>query len=736
MTQLIHIDDCDTPYVTVDAEGDVVVQISCERGPMGPQGPPGTGGTVDSVVAGTGIAVDATDPANPIVSCTVTGSVTSVNTQTGAVVLDTDDILDTTQTNKYTTAADIAKLAGIAAGAEVNVNADWNAVAGDALILNKPAIPSTADLFNKITDDSDDIVEGATNLFFSVAEQTKLSGIAAGAEVNVNADWNAVAGDALILNKPTIPDISDLFNKVTDDTDDITEGATNLFFTSAEQTKLAGIEALADVTDATNVAAAGAVMEADTVTTPMQFVIDEDNMASNLDTKVPTQQSVKAYVDAFAGTIITDHGGLTGLLDDDHTQYGLLAGRSGGQDFSGGLLGTEYLRLRANAATFDSRDTGRIELKSQVVWDDATTITGVFDGFLFTIGDFGLIKNTGTFTISSSMNAGNVSTVAAASTIKYSTGQVITSAPTFLDSNIIQPTASLTDNSACTWMSFSAQALFAPLLSTAVTATTVNFVSYFGMPRVGITSGSHASAAAVVTDLTVFEAFASLTTTVTSQATVTNARGLRVRPPTKTGTGAITNTYGVDVEALSTGATSNIGVRIAKANTYTLQLSSTDGTAAGGMWFGTDTNLYRSAADTLKTDDNLIVGTVSSSAGSVATVNGTQTISNKRNTKRVTTITSAAQPVMNTDTTDMFVISALATNITSFTNNISGTPVAGDVIWIAITDNGTARTITWDAAFESSGRTILPTTTVISQRLDIGFVYNTSSSSWRCIAVS
>jgi len=29
----------------------------------------------------------------------------------------------------------------------------------------------------------------------------------------------------------------------------------------------------------------------------MQFVIDEDNMGSNLNTKVPTQQSVKAYVD-------------------------------------------------------------------------------------------------------------------------------------------------------------------------------------------------------------------------------------------------------------------------------------------------------------------------------------------------------------------------------------------------------------------------------------------------------
>ena len=39
----------------------------------------------------------------------------------------------------------------------------------------------------------------------SGAMVTKLNGIAAGAEVNVQSDWNATSGDAMILNKPTIP---------------------------------------------------------------------------------------------------------------------------------------------------------------------------------------------------------------------------------------------------------------------------------------------------------------------------------------------------------------------------------------------------------------------------------------------------------------------------------------------------------------------------------------------------
>ena len=40
------------------------------------------------------------------------------------------------------------------------------------------------------------------------ADKIKLNGIAAGAEVNVNADWNATEGDALILNKPTLSTVA------------------------------------------------------------------------------------------------------------------------------------------------------------------------------------------------------------------------------------------------------------------------------------------------------------------------------------------------------------------------------------------------------------------------------------------------------------------------------------------------------------------------------------------------
>lgn len=46
--------------------------------------------------------------------------------------------------------------------------------------------------------------KGLSTEDYSTAEKSKLSGIATYAEVNVNADWDAVSGDAQILNKPTV----------------------------------------------------------------------------------------------------------------------------------------------------------------------------------------------------------------------------------------------------------------------------------------------------------------------------------------------------------------------------------------------------------------------------------------------------------------------------------------------------------------------------------------------------
>lgn len=91
----------------------------------------------------------------PIVNGGSTKKVTVTKIQEGLATttyVDTQDALKVDKvagkglsTEDYTT-TEKSKLAGIASGAEVNVNADWNAVSGDAQILNKPTIPSTSTL--------------------------------------------------------------------------------------------------------------------------------------------------------------------------------------------------------------------------------------------------------------------------------------------------------------------------------------------------------------------------------------------------------------------------------------------------------------------------------------------------------------------------------------------------------------------------------------------------------------
>lgn len=164
---------------------------------------------------------DGEDGINPFISLTEVPPIPSIDGLATVIYVDQQDLLKVDKvagkelsSNDFTNTLK-TKLDGIADGAEVNVNADWNAVSGDAQILNKPAIPSISGLATVEYVDQKDALKvdkitgkGLSTNDYTTSEQTKLAGIAEGAEVNVNADWNATSGDAQILNKPTIPTIT------------------------------------------------------------------------------------------------------------------------------------------------------------------------------------------------------------------------------------------------------------------------------------------------------------------------------------------------------------------------------------------------------------------------------------------------------------------------------------------------------------------------------------------------
>jgi hypothetical protein len=119
-------------------------------------------------------------------------------------------------------------------------------------------------------------------------------------------------------------------------------------------------------------------------------------------------------------------------------------------------------------------------------------------------------------------------------------------------------------------------------------------------------------------------------------------------------------------------------------------------------------------------------------AGDTFTFNATtQTLTNKRITKRVVTTTDDATAVINTDITDVYELSAIA-NATEFT--LTGTPTDGQTLVIRFKDAGVSKALTW-TGFTEVGVT-LPTATTAGKQHVVGCMYNDAESEWQVLAVA
>ena len=128
------------------------------------------------------------------------------------------------------------------------------------------------------------------------------------------------------------------------------------------------------------------------------------------------------------------------------------------------------------------------------------------------------------------------------------------------------------------------------------------------------------------------------------------------------------------------------------------------------------------------------IGGTAAASGAFTTLTASSNFVGRINPRVNASTANSATPTLNTDNYDMMVITGQTVAITSFTTNLTGTPVNGQKLWISITGTG-AIAITWGASFESSTIT-LPTTTVTTNRLDVGFVWNVATSKWRCVATA
>ncbi len=116
-------------------------------------------------------------------------------------------------------------------------------------------------------------------------------------------------------------------------------------------------------------------------------------------------------------------------------------------------------------------------------------------------------------------------------------------------------------------------------------------------------------------------------------------------------------------------------------------------------------------------------------SGAAVGTTDTQTLTNKRRQPRVNAQASTSTLTPEIDTYDIFRLTAQAAALT-IANHSTSTPADGEQIKISILDNGTARALTFGTNYVARGGIALPTTTVISKLLTLGFEWYDHLTKW------
>lgn len=182
---------------------------------------------------------------------------------------------------------------------------------------------------------------------------------------------------------------------------------------------------------------------------------------------------------------------------------------------------------------------------------------------------------------------------------------------------------------------------------------------------------------------------------------------------------------GTNVQAYSAVLTALVSAFIAAGSGIPSSLDFFEDTASG-------TNKIRvtAPAGNIASDKTLTLPDATDTLVGKAT---TDTLTNKRITKRVQAVVSSATVTPNASNDDGVAVSAQAADITFA--NPSGTPTEFQTMIIRIKDNGTARLISFGTKYRAMG-TALPTTTVISQLLYMVFEYHLADDKWDLLSAA
>lgn len=220
-----------------------------------------------------------------------------------------------------------------------------------------------------------------------------------------------------------------------------------------------------------------------------------------------------------------------------------------------------------------------------------------------------------------------------------------------------------------------------------------------------------------------------------------------------TATGSAVNEFtvvnaatGVAPQIQATGSDTNISINLVPKGTGTVQ--------SGGVDLTTPSNTQTLTNKTISADSNTISGIAASSfvlsnasgnidgsasqkaipSGVVVGTTDTQTLTSKRINPRVVSAASASSLTPDVSVADQYAYTALAAGLTI--NAPTGTPVDGQRLIFRILDNGTSRSLTWNATYVSMTSLSLPSATTANKTTYVGCIYNANNTRWDVVAIT
>ena len=294
--------------------------------------------------------------------------------------------------------------------------------------------------------------------------------------------------------------------------------------------------------------------------------------------------------------------------------------------------------------------------------------------------------------------------------VVLSLAQTFTAAQTFRAANAVRSEAAATQDAIVLAGRAGGTGSFAATITTATLAASVTHT----LPAITGTLATLANTTQSFTGATTISGTTTLSSTVTMSGTTTN---IDIGTSQTSGTlilGGTAQTGAITLGRSTVNQTTNIQAgATASGNTKTINIGT------GGL-AGSTTSI-----------------SIGSTAGtSTTTVNGNfaaGTINSTRINPRVSSAASAASITPDVSAFDMYALTAQAATLTI--NAPTGTPLDGNKLIFRILDNGTARTLTWNATYTAIGA-LIPTVTTASKILYVGCIYNAANTRWDVISVT